>query len=487
MKSDNLKRIAAIVIAFAVAFTMMPALDGTLASHAASLKKFSGAATGETSASLSWKKLSKKDRKRIKGLTVFRDGYAVSNIKKTAAGFNDTGLDPGTAYTYQIKSYTKKTKKTKMWYNKTTGQWQKKKPAKKYRGKSKTFRKTIYKYKKVSSPITVVTAASSETGGSSNEPSQSTRTQVNTVDYKGVSHTMWIDENGKYWTAATGGEKILCRAIYDKTVNATFYDPEAPEGFTPNVMFQRNGVTFKMVPMKGTDHYHSFIRVYNGDPNRVKIKIRNQTKAFKWKDGTYDNCVMSDDGEYRLTKYEMDAPNEIDFDPYEDVALYGHDGFVDGTVKMFVYYDFDNNGKYTCIGDMEREIKKNSARLKALEIAKAAVEYYGTNDYMNDMYAIKAYMYKNYRYGIGSLDGSGLDMRCRGGAGILETWSAYKYKVYGCIDDVGDSGHIGFYPIDNPYTKTMYFDAQGYGNYSDNPGTDAYNNTLRIYESWIEK
>ena len=160
-KNRIIARAATMLLAFAVAFTAIPMADCSLSASAASYwSKVSGKANGQTSVTLSWKQLTKKQRKKIGGITVFRNGVAAANLSKTAKSFTDTGLKAGTSYSYQVKTYKKVTKKTKMWLNKKTGQWQKKKPAKKYRGKKKTFKKVSYKYSNASKSVTVRTAGS---------------------------------------------------------------------------------------------------------------------------------------------------------------------------------------------------------------------------------------------------------------------------------------------------------------------------------------
>lgn len=56
--------------------------------------------------------------------------------------YKDTGLNPETNYSYKVRAYN--TVKKKHWYNKKTGKWQIKKPAKKYRGKSKKMKVKVY-------------------------------------------------------------------------------------------------------------------------------------------------------------------------------------------------------------------------------------------------------------------------------------------------------------------------------------------------------
>jgi len=153
-----IRKVAAITIAFAVAFTTFPIATSSFSAdaYAATAKKITlrASASGQHGAALSWNKI----KKPGKGYAVFRDGYVIAHVGKRYS-FSDSGLAAATAYTYKVKAYKTKVKKTKMWYNKATGQYQKKKPAKRYRGKRKTFKKVTYKYSKVSNAVSIRTAA----------------------------------------------------------------------------------------------------------------------------------------------------------------------------------------------------------------------------------------------------------------------------------------------------------------------------------------
>ena len=156
MKKRSIKAIA-IIAAFCVAFTSLPMMMGELESSAMAKKKakvaknvtVSASASGQTRAVIKWNKIKSPNN----GYAVFRNGAVIAHMGKKYA-FTDTGLKAGTAYTYQIRTY--KTKKVKQWYNKATGKWQKKKPKKKWRGKSRKV--TTYTYKKKSNVVTVRTA-----------------------------------------------------------------------------------------------------------------------------------------------------------------------------------------------------------------------------------------------------------------------------------------------------------------------------------------
>ena len=162
----RLTGVLAIIIAFCVAFSGLPFLAGNLEANALAKKKklpknitLQVAASGQTQAVLRWNKI----KSPSKGYAVFRDGEPVKHFNTKKITFTDNELKAGTSYTYQIKTYTKKP--VKMWFNKKTEKWQKKKPAKKYRGKSK--KQAVYTYKKKSNAVTIHTAsapAPSDTG-----------------------------------------------------------------------------------------------------------------------------------------------------------------------------------------------------------------------------------------------------------------------------------------------------------------------------------
>lgn len=159
MLKNRIKEITVIMLSFAVAFTVMPI--GEINSYAASYwRGYNATASGTNAAVVSWSKLKKKNQKKINGIAVFRNGAVAGNVSKKATSFTDTGLADGTTYTYQIKTYKKKVKKTKMWKNKKTGQLRKKKPSKKDKKnwKRKTVKKVSYKYKNASPVISVTTA-----------------------------------------------------------------------------------------------------------------------------------------------------------------------------------------------------------------------------------------------------------------------------------------------------------------------------------------
>ena len=192
--------IIAAVLAFCVVFSGMPLLTGSLDVHAASAAKkkitLKAAVAEKTSVKLKWNKIKKPD----KGYAVFRDGKVIKRLNTKKTSFTDKGLEPGSEYKYQIKTYTKK--KVKKWYNKKTGKWQKKKPAKKYRGKSKKV--TVYTYKKKSNAVTVRISPAPSGADDSNDNSNSDgnsdgnnhSADNNTSDEENVLTVTWKNWDG---------------------------------------------------------------------------------------------------------------------------------------------------------------------------------------------------------------------------------------------------------------------------------------------------
>ena len=514
----KISRLAAVMLAFAVAFTMMPTMTGTLDAHAASyIKTLNTSAAGQNAVNLSWTKLSKKQQKKVHGITIFRHGQAVANLSKKAGSYTDAGLAAGTTYTYQVKTYTKKIKKTKMWKNKATGALQKKAPSKKQKKNFKkvTVKNTTYKYSNASPARSVRTASApaptpapapstpttpsvpssgggtgGDDGGNSGGQTQNPRTAYNCVDYLGESHTLWRDTNGKIYDSQTGGSVVSNPAMYDKTVDGSWSAQNSSSWKKNGNFYQKNGVTLNYL----TD---TSVNVFNGSASKIKFEIVEETKAFKFgyrNDTTGPveymdiNCVMI--GEDRLCTYDTYTGTDYSslyFTIGTADDIYGFDGYIDGTVHANAYYDFNGDGKWTTdekitASPLTRDIKKSTRTAKALEIAKAAIKdaadnpdayadifAYNLPDYQTDILIIQHYMLSHYNYYTDSnIDGSGLNARCNGGANVLKVWSAYKYHVYGFVGCApGGDDHVAFYPgidgVNKGYVSrdTVYYEANG--------------------------
>lgn len=135
------------------------AIDTHAAAKVKAPAKVTGAsakAAGETAVKVSWKKT-----KKSSGYAIYRDGDLVAKVKGAKkTSYIDSGLDPGTKYSYQVRAY--KTYKAKSWFNKKTGKYQTKKPAKSIRGKAK--KTTAYKYGKKSSVVSAKTSGAAPVG-----------------------------------------------------------------------------------------------------------------------------------------------------------------------------------------------------------------------------------------------------------------------------------------------------------------------------------
>lgn len=328
----EIKRALSILIAFAVVFTCFPVLSGTAEADAASScwKNVKASATGEKTTAVSWSKLSTKQQKKIHGITVFRNGKAVKNLSKTATTFNDKNLAVGTKYVYQIKTYKKTTKKVKMWYNKKTKKWQTKKPAKKYRGKKKTLKKTEYKYSNASPKKTTTTKTHTWDKGKVTKQPTTTKTGIRTytctkcgktktseipkieerksennddgdvvtplegtqaktvTDYLGVKRTLTWDDDFSGWLSDDGllifsGDMIR----YDRTVageftisggsvmvqtggsdSATFYKKELNGSGTESIDLENTTSS-----MRNDMDQRFGLRMFGGDPSKLTYEV----------------------------------------------------------------------------------------------------------------------------------------------------------------------------------------------------------------------
>ena len=305
MKKRSIKAIA-IIAAFCVAFTSLPMMMGELESSAMAKKKakvaknvtVSASASGQTRAVIKWNKIKSPNN----GYAVFRNGAVIAHMGKKYA-FTDTGLKAGTAYTYQIRTY--KTKKVKQWYNKATGKWQKKKPKKKWRGKSRKV--TTYTYKKKSNVVTVRTAPlnkytitwknwdgtilQSSTVLQGSKPSYSGSTPTRAADdyiytFKGWSPAVTAATGNKVYTAqytakenilpapkgisyavksASGYIKITWNAVSGAEAYAISYDGKVK---------QQSSTTFFLTPFtEGENYTFQVAAIRNG-------KLQTKSKEF---------------------------------------------------------------------------------------------------------------------------------------------------------------------------------------------------------------
>lgn len=151
VKMRDITRLAAVMLAFALVFAFSPEEAYAAAKAPAKVTGVSAHAAGSNAVTVKWKKA----KKGAKGYAVYCNGDLVARIggaKRTS--YTVGGLEPGTNYSFAVRSY--KTVKKKMWLNKQTGAYQAKKPPKRIRGKAK--KRTDYKYGKYSTWVSARTS-----------------------------------------------------------------------------------------------------------------------------------------------------------------------------------------------------------------------------------------------------------------------------------------------------------------------------------------
>ena len=173
MKNRRFTRLLAIFSIFALIFTSLPFTSDDMDAYAASAKKparvktLKVTLTKANTVKLKWSKT-----KRAKGYAVYRNGKRIARVSRSKKSYTDKTVKAGTTYKYYVKAYN--TYKAKRWYNKKTGKYQSRKPAKKYRGKQKKVK--LYKYGKKSPTRKVTTRkaaanpASDSGSGSKDDP-----------------------------------------------------------------------------------------------------------------------------------------------------------------------------------------------------------------------------------------------------------------------------------------------------------------------------
>lgn len=174
-----------IFIAFALLFSGIPFASGSAEADAAThyWKSCKARANSYTSTTISWKKLSKKQRKKISGIAVFR-GTSSSNLtcvtylNKSSTSFTDR-VRAGTKYCYQLKTFKVKKVKQKQYFNKKTHKWQTKKIKK---AKKRTVKKKKYKYSHSSSLMWLTTPKKSSPPKTTTQPAGTPASQTSATD-----------------------------------------------------------------------------------------------------------------------------------------------------------------------------------------------------------------------------------------------------------------------------------------------------------------
>ena len=137
-----MKRLLTTLVIFALVFTCIPAISGTLEADAAAkpspVNSIKLKSYGMHEITVSWGKA----KKNVNGYTIYRDGKVLKHVGKSVISYKNTGLQPDTKYSYYVRAY--RNVKQKQWFNKKTGKWQTKKPAKKIRGKSRKVTVKLY-------------------------------------------------------------------------------------------------------------------------------------------------------------------------------------------------------------------------------------------------------------------------------------------------------------------------------------------------------
>ena len=152
-----IKNTLAALMAFAVAFTGIPALAGSFNVDATS----GPARVKEIDAEYSYNyvrlKWSKVKTKGLSGYTVFRGEKALKSVSAKKLTYKDTEVKASKKYSYYVRAY--KNIKQKRYFNSKTKKWQASKPAaKNWKGK-KTKTVTVKKYGKASPTMKVKTLA----------------------------------------------------------------------------------------------------------------------------------------------------------------------------------------------------------------------------------------------------------------------------------------------------------------------------------------
>ena len=139
---NMMKRLLTTLVIFALVFTCIPAISGTLEADASAkpspVNSIKLKSYGMHEITVSWGKA----KKNVNGYTIYRDGKVLKHVGKSVTSYKNTGLQPDTEYTYYVRAY--RNVKQKQWFNKKTGKWQTKKPAKKIRGKSRKVSVKLY-------------------------------------------------------------------------------------------------------------------------------------------------------------------------------------------------------------------------------------------------------------------------------------------------------------------------------------------------------
>ncbi len=313
---------------------------------------------------------------------------------------------------------------------------------------------------------------------------------VTMTDYKNKTRTFtknyknqWVSEN--YNIMRLTNDSLLC---YNKEVDGEW----AASGGTK--MYNYHGTTFDMSSFgvfSGVPSSCYTFTAFNMDKNKLKIyptdatiePIETYTIDFNPQKTVQNMYVKNslrialapDNGEVFTIKSVGNNESRISIAFTNDATSIGDGlGFCSTTINFQVSYD------NKIIGDIKADSMKTSlhqnwsvsncsrmspVREKAFEIAWTAVQRQPI-DYDTDMKKIENYIRTNYYYGEPIyLDGTNeelFNMKCTGGAIVLETYSVILYNKYGYTTPKGGSDitHRNFTPISNP--PSDYYNTQGH-------------------------
>ena len=494
-----------LVVMVALAFSMADVQTVSAASKPAKVKSIAAVSASQHSIKVSWGKA-----KGAKGYQLFRNGQAIKTGKFTS--FTDAGLKAGTTYTYKVRAY-KFGKKKKMWYNKNTGKWQKKKPKKKWRGKSKKI--STYKYGAFSRSATAATRpasysstpASGGNGSSGGGSSAGTTPASNTVtDYLGVTRTIKYLESsgGKDYYEAVDSSGLS--GVYD---NLAKIDRTIPGEFTISggeTMVQTGGsdsATFHKRALQGTwvsgngyataeledatswitwdDDKQYGIAMYGGDPAKLTYELDHEINTVntyrqsgRMQYNPYTrNYIDANSGDTHLQEVLLVEVGKLKYP--KKTAQYGFGmhlkkpdrssgcGFESENITITIKYDGKKIGGWTWNPNENATGGMTANRAAAWSIAQDAIAANGgKKDYYTDMRWIQQYFHDTYTYGQ-EIPGATFTAGCEGGAFVLETYSVKEYGEEGFwgygSQDPEESSHTSFNLNSDP---SMYFETQGH-------------------------
>ena len=463
MKNNLLKAIV-IILTFFMVFSGLPFLAGNLEAIALTKKKLPknitlyAAADGQTQVELKWNKINSPS----KGYAVFRNGQPVAHLNTKKIVFTDKNLEAGTSYTYQIKTYTKKT--VKMWFNKKTEKWQKKKPARKYRGKSK--KEAVYTYKKKSNAVTIHTAAApapstpadtgdnDNTGGNggnngsdSSDSAQATYTitwknwdgtvletdsvkEGATPSYNGTTPTRPADQNYTY--TFNGWDSAVVAANGDKTYTAVFTKESKPAAAT-----------------KYKYDIHLLNEPYgNGGETAIYLETNNPNKF------NYELGLLNASGQNKKLNIADGFYSGASTNKYTDIDTTNFNGYVCKCSPecagncTFVVYEFDDEGNEKIAASKSVYIKDFFEEEQVW--MQSVINEVTTSSMTNKqkMQAISGYLKADFTYPWRDNDGNFLYLITEE---ALPYWEKRKLNSYTSPAVLVEFGKLLGYPLHNCY------------------------------------